>query len=410
MDYNECLKHLWEKVEGVRVETVTAGTKYRLMGLAADIVEVTEMLQNEVLERVTKEAVMDADATLDYGQMAEQVMTWELQSQPTDDEALLEQKRLVNEMLEELVGRLTQIADQLVRHHRDEEYARLYEEEKRRYLSSGTAQRARKKFGEWKEDHFDGAPVQEDIEDYRLEKVMRLFEKGVFKERVEHIQRAKHYVGEIDFDHLDDDHPMKKTVNKHYTALRKLVDWEDGMLRVDHVRTGRHFYTYRHEENAKQNRTNFLKYMHKIAMAQDELRHLLEAQREEASMTQSETDLNYYAPTKRLQELLSQEWFSIHCANQRYDEQWALAFVEALMASPHRDYIATEWARKNRRDYIRGCVVGLLREGGVLKGSMDSIARSVGACDNFRTFSKYMGQSREEPYARWALDYINQAP
>lgn len=75
MDYNECLKHLWEKVEGVRVETVTAGTKYRLMGLAADIVEVTEMLQNEVLERVTKEAVMDADATLDYGQMAEQVMT-----------------------------------------------------------------------------------------------------------------------------------------------------------------------------------------------------------------------------------------------------------------------------------------------------------------------------------------------
>ena len=81
-------------------------------------------------------------------------------------------------------------------------------------------------------------------------------------------------------------------------------------------------------------------------------------------------------------------------------------FVNALMQSEHRDYIATQWSLTKRQDYIRGCVVGLLREGGVVKGSMDLIARSAGVCDNYRTFSKYMGQCRQEPYADWVLDYL----
>ena len=51
-------------------------------------------------------------------------------------------------------------------------------------------------------------------------------------------------------------------------------------------------------------------------------------------------------------------------------------------------------------------MLGLLKEGGVIKGSMDSIARSAGVCDNYRTFSKYMGQCRQEPFAEWILGYI----
>ena len=81
----------------------------------------------------------------------------------------------------------------------------------------------------------------------------------------------------------------------------------------------------------------------------------------------------------------------------------------ALMKSEHRDYIATEWSKDKRQDYIRGCVLGLLKEGGVIKGSMDSIARSANVCDNYRTFSRYMGQSRQEPYADWVLDYLRPA-
>ena len=119
--------------------------------------------------------------------------------------------------------------------------------------------------------------------------------------------------------------------------------------------------------------------------------------------------LNYYAPEKNLKVLLSEEWFEIHRTDKRYDHRWTTDFVNALMASEHREYIATEWGKYKRQDYIRGCVLGLLKEGGVIKGSMDSIARSANVCDNYRTFSRYMGQSRQEPYADWVLDYLRPA-
>ena len=179
-----------------------------------------------------------------------------------------------------LSGTLADVDVQLSRHHRDEEYARLYEQEKRRYLSSGTASRAKRKYEEWKDLECNGQPQLEHIEDYRTEKLLHLFEKGALASSVEHIQRAKRYAGEVDFDQLDDDHPLKKTAHKHYAALRKLVDFRDGCLVVNPVRAGRHFYACRKDTNAKANRTNFLKYMHKIDLAQEELRQLL-AERQE---------------------------------------------------------------------------------------------------------------------------------
>ena len=54
-------------------------------------------------------------------------------------------------------------------------------------------------------------------------------------------------------------------------------------------------------------------------------------------------------------------------------------------------------------------VLGLLKEGGVIKGSMDSIARSANVCDNYRTFSRYMGQCRQEPFAEWILNCVRQS-
>ncbi len=153
---------------------------------------------------------------------------------------------------------------------KDEEYVRLYEAEKRRYLNAGTSKRARQKFGEWKENSCYGHPSQEEMEDYRMEKVLHMFEKGVFKECVEHIQRATHYPGELNFEQLESN-MITKTIYHHYAALRKMVDWKDGELVVNPARVGRHFYACRHEPNAKSNRTNFLKYMHKIYLAQEEM-------------------------------------------------------------------------------------------------------------------------------------------
>ena len=404
MDYKILLTGIFDKLSGLKEERPTAGTKYRLMGLVADIAEVAQTLQQEVLQRVSQEAVLDADVDIDYEEMSEQVKATGLEQREGLDEAVSEQIRLANEGLLMLGDLLAQIDGQLKRRHKDEEYARLYDQEKRRYLNSGTSGRARRTFEEWLYDVCYGSPSVDDFNDYVTEKLVHMFEKGVFDTKVEHVQRAKRYPGEFDFEQLDDERKIKKTIYKHYAVLRKLVDFRDGYLVVNATRVGQHFFASRKDENARALRNAFLKYMHKIDLAQQERRKQLET--ETGINDTSETTLNYFAPAKNLKTLLQEEWFEIHRIDKRYDQNWTDGFVNALMKSEHRDYIASEWSRDKRQDYIRGCMLGLLKEGGVIKGSMDSIARSTGVCENYRTFSKYMGQCRQEPYADWVLDYI----
>ena len=279
MDYKDILTGVAERLSSLRGERLSAGTKYRLMGMAADIAEVAETLSAEVLERVRHEAVLDVDADTDFDQLAEEVLSWELTVAGDDLQELTLQ---VNSALGSLSEVLAEISSQLDRRHKDEEYARLYEQEKRRYLSSGTPRRVRQTFDDWVYDVCNGSPTMEDIIDYVTEKQVHMFEKGVFNSKVEHIQRASRYPDEFDFSLLDDDHKLKKTVHKHYSEFRKLVDYSDGCLVVNPVKVGRHFYANRKEENAKSHRNAFLKYMHKISLAQELYRKLQAAQSESA--------------------------------------------------------------------------------------------------------------------------------
>jgi hypothetical protein len=280
--------NLLEKIDGLRKERMSAGTKYRLMGLVADIAEVAELLSKEVLERVKQEPVLDADVDIDFDVLAEEVLSWELVMTGDDLQELTQQ---VNDALGGLSDVLMQISSQLMRRHKDEEFTKLYEQEKRRYLNSGTPRRIRQTFEEWLYDVCNGSPSMDDINDYVTEKLVHMFEKGVFNSKVEHIQRASRYPGEFDFSQLDDDHKLKKTVHKHYSEFRKLVDYVDGCLVVNTAKVGRHFYTNRKEENAKGHRNAFLKYMHKISLAQEERKKLLEA-----STTQMESDESSLLP------------------------------------------------------------------------------------------------------------------
>ena len=92
---------------------------------------------------------------------------------------------------------------------------------------------------------------------------------------VEHIQRAKRYPSEVDFEQVEISQKITKSVYHHYAALRKIVDYKDGCLVVDPVRVGRYFYLNRHEENAKSHRSAFLNYMYKIELLQAEYRKLM---------------------------------------------------------------------------------------------------------------------------------------
>ena len=277
MELKDILTGVADRLSGLRDERPSAGTRYRLMGAAADIAEVTEQLSKELLERVKQEAVLDVDGDVDFDALAEEVLSWELVTTGGGLEELTQQ---VNDALGGLNDVLTQISSQLERRHKDDEYTRLYEQEKRRYLNSGTPRRVRQTFDEWLYDVCNGSPSMDDINDYVTEKLVHMFEKGVFNTKVEHIQRATRYPAEFDFSLLDDDHKLKKSIHKHYSELRKLVDYCDGYLVVNPVKVGRHFYTNRKEDNAKAHRNAFLKYMHKITLAQQERQKLQAAQQE----------------------------------------------------------------------------------------------------------------------------------
>lgn len=119
--------------------------------------------------------------------------------------------------------------------------------------------------------------------------------------------------------------------------------------------------------------------------------------------------LNRFAPKKNLQELLKGAWFGEVCTDGKYDARWTDAFVEALMQSEYGEGIARQWAVKGVRGkhtQIKGYVVGLLKDAGVLRGSYDAIARKMGITPEARTFSSYMGDGKRQPYSEWVLEYV----
>ena len=68
-----------------------------------------------------------------------------------------------------------------------------------------------------------------------------------------------------------------------------------------------------------------------------------------------------------------------------------------------------DWDDKGRHGkctQIKGYILGLLKDEGVLKGSYDSIAARVGLTDEPRTLSRYMGQGKKQPYAEWVKESV----
>ena len=120
-------------------------------------------------------------------------------------------------------------------------------------------------------------------------------------------------------------------------------------------------------------------------------------------------ELNYFAPTKILKEMLKEDWFEDVRCKDDYDEQWTDAFIETLMSSSWKDAIAADWSvngKRNKRTQIKGYIVGLLTDAGVLKGSYDAIARKIDPTDETRRFSRYMSQGKKQPFAQWVMEYI----
>lgn len=277
VEYNKILTGLIEQIPGLKDRRPSAGRAHLVLCYVADTGELVDGLTQDVLTRVSREIVLDADEGIDYAALAEELqplLPVELKS-PTAGEADACQE--LNDKLEKLLDTLLGIADELARHRKDDEYVRLYESELRTFVKNGGARRARQDYENWREKQCLGSPSMEELIEYRADKLLKMFEAGVFEEQVSHMASARNFPGEVVFDSLMDGRKIAaKDLRKYYHSLRKVCDFVDGMLVLKPKKVGTHFYAFREEKNAKQRRTAFLKYMQKVILAQQDMQALRE--------------------------------------------------------------------------------------------------------------------------------------
>ena len=277
LEYNKIITELAEWISSLKERRPSAGRRLLVESMTADTDEVADGLQRDVMERVSREIVLDADEGIDYKALADGVqplLPVELKS-PTDSET--EACQQLNDALERLQELLLGIAGELVRHRKDEAYVKLYEREQRTFTRNHGVSRARLEYEEWKEKECLGSPSMEDLEAYRADMLLAMFDAGVFEEKVAGMSSNRRINGEVDFDGLIERHRIApEDLYKYYRCLRSVCDFEKGMLVVNAKKVGTHFNAFRKEKGAKQRRTAFFKCMQKVEFAQQDMQALRE--------------------------------------------------------------------------------------------------------------------------------------
>ena len=125
-------------------------------------------------------------------------------------------------------------------------------------------------------------------------------------------------------------------------------------------------------------------------------------------------ELNYFAPEKNLQVMLSEEWFDkVSTDTKKFTKAWRNQLMADLMSSEYRDEVAEAWAKRELRLQVKGHVIGALRDAGVLKKSALSIARTFYNIEEntaeVKTLAKYMGDSRKVYYTDWIIEYVKRS-
>ena len=119
-----------------------------------------------------------------------------------------------------------------------------------------------------------------------------------------------------------------------------------------------------------------------------------------------EEELNYFQPRLHLKRLLEMEWFGICRTKPIYTQKWIEGLVDGLLDSQWKDEIAREWSYPKKRASMKGYLMGVLKDTGVLKGSYDSISMVAHIINNTRTYSRYMSMGKKQKWFTWVADYV----
>ena len=182
-DYNNILTGLIMTLSGLKERRSSAGRRLLLQSIVADIEELCTLLKNEVHERVSREIWLEADEGIDYASLADQLQ----RLQPVElVKAVADEEEAVgglNRAVEALSDLLFSIADALDRHHSNEDYLKLFDDQMKLFVRLRYKNAAKQSYTRWCEKDCLGSPTIEDLEEYRSVRLMKLFRTGIYKER-----------------------------------------------------------------------------------------------------------------------------------------------------------------------------------------------------------------------------------
>lgn len=209
-------------------------------------------------------------------------------------------------------------------------------------------------------------------------------------------------------DYLPYGYELPSDFDTRCARFRRFISWDDDILQINYDAYGKylfqHYYQLSEQERIEMIRLDLLlRMIHKnMAQLRPELAAYLKAN------NVADNGKNYFAVGKNLSVMLEGDWFKTLRTDKKYDNEWIIKFVTALLKSEHRDTIAWEWSKPERRLMLKGAIVGCIKEAGVIAGSDLSIAKAIieGTDTENKTFAIYMGKGKKRDFYDWIMKYL----
>lgn len=195
--------------------------------------------------------------------------------------------------------------------------------------------------------------------------------------------------------------PQGMDVKAHYSALREIFEYKDGVVMPKAGHIGKYFFKHR-KEVTLEHRVALFRFVRMIWLIEEEKKPKVKV-----------TEMNY----EGIKVAMARTYFPKCSAvlNEEYNTKWLEDYMSALMESKHKDVIAAEWANKSTRRQIYCAIIGTLKDKGVFTSSYAALARMIydGSEDDenkktiIRTLEKYIGNGKEHVIGKWTATYKN---
>ena len=203
---------------------------------------------------------------------------------------------------------------------------------------------------------------------------------------------------------LPHNYDLPQHFEERCAQFHRFISWEDDIMIIDYNTYGKYLFDCL-SMLSREERVALFELDAMLLMIHEDMRKI----RPELRKKPGDSN-HHFAITNSLKMMLGGEWFKEVRTDECFDEEWIKYFVNALDESEFMEAIAKDWAKsgtRNKRDMIKGYIVGLLKDAGVIKGkSYDDIARKIGIMENSRTFSRHMSDGKKQPYADWVKNYV----